>query len=197
LQIRQLTPVSKVSGAPLYAACGFPVSIKRMLYDLKFQDKIGNGTMLAEVLAHYWQQLTEAQSKGWMVIPIPTHQTGGHTHMPLIGRPFASHFGYDFVDYGFVWNRPVAHQHTLLNRRKRQENMAGALSIDPVFARQLTSRSKILIVDDLLTTGATLSEAIAAVRRVNPMIQVCALTVSEVPFAIPRLEHKNNLEKVT
>ncbi|MEV5396517.1 ComF family protein [Streptomyces cellulosae] len=58
--------------------------------------------------------------------------------------------------------RPVADQ-SGLGSRQRLANVAGALGVVPGCARPLR-RGRVVLVDDLMTTGATLAEAARAVR---------------------------------
>ncbi|MGW7299451.1 MULTISPECIES: ComF family protein [unclassified Streptomyces] len=58
--------------------------------------------------------------------------------------------------------RAVADQ-SGLNSRQRQDNLAGALEVVPG-ARRLLGEGRVVLVDDLMTTGASLAEAARAVR---------------------------------
>jgi predicted amidophosphoribosyltransferase len=54
-----------------------------------------------------------------------------------------------------------------LNLVDRSENISGALSISPDFTTPIRAGNtgpKIIVIDDLITTGATLAEAIRALR---------------------------------
>ncbi|MEU6223894.1 ComF family protein [Streptomyces sp. NPDC047042] len=52
-----------------------------------------------------------------------------------------------------------------LNSRQRLDNLAGALSVAPGGGRLLAGAGAIVLVDDLMTTGASLAEAARAVRE--------------------------------
>jgi predicted amidophosphoribosyltransferase len=59
--------------------------------------------------------------------------------------------------------RAVADQ-SGLDSRERWENLAGALAVVPGAARLLRGAAAVVLVDDLMTTGASLAEAARAVR---------------------------------
>ncbi|MFH9065411.1 ComF family protein [Streptomyces coeruleorubidus] len=63
--------------------------------------------------------------------------------------------------------RAVADQ-SELNSRQRLDNLAGALAVVPGGAR-LLSGGPVVLVDDVMTTGASLAEAARAVRATGPI----------------------------
>ncbi|PSM43881.1 hypothetical protein C6Y14_08130 [Streptomyces dioscori] len=63
--------------------------------------------------------------------------------------------------------RAVADQ-SGLNSRQRLDNLAGALEVAPGGARLLDGAGRVVLVDDLMTTGASLAEAARALRAVLP-----------------------------
>ncbi len=184
--LRQPLPLMTIGSSSIYAACEFPYRMKRLIYDLKFKQQTQHGLTLAEILLHYWQKTPPSKGNQYIVVPIPPHQNPRINHLPLMTRPFASHFGYNFMEKGLIWQRDVCPQHELHNKRKRRENVSEAFQIHPKLVERLQENTSILIMDDILTTGATLAEAILTFQRVNPKISVTALAASHVPFAISR-----------
>ena len=62
--------------------------------------------------------------------------------------------------------RAVADQ-SGLNSRQRQANLAGALEVTAGGGRLIAGGGRVVIVDDLMTTGASLAEAARAIRDVH------------------------------
>ncbi|RVU24550.1 ComF family protein [Streptomyces antnestii] len=63
--------------------------------------------------------------------------------------------------------RPVEDQ-AGLNSRRRLANLAGALEVPAGAHRLLAQNGRIVLVDDLMTTGASLAEAARAIRAARP-----------------------------
>jgi hypothetical protein len=57
-----------------------------------------------------------------------------------------------------------------LTARQRLDNLAGALEVAPAGRELLAGGGRIVLVDDLMTTGASLAEAARALRAVLPVL---------------------------
>ena len=66
-----------------------------------------------------------------------------------------------------------------LDRARRLRNLARAFAVEPLCAAQLAGR-QVLLVDDVMTTGATL-QAAAAVLRQAGAARVTALVLARTP----------------
>ena len=81
-------------------------------------------------------------------------------------------------DYGVTVLPLLEHQRNIrdqskLNVTNRRENLAMALSIKPEF-HGIYSGEKLVIVDDLVTTGATINEANRALTKAGFEVQAAA-----------------------
>jgi predicted amidophosphoribosyltransferase len=81
-----------------------------------------------------------------------------------------------FSDKILSWNKSIPQQHTLLNKQDRIKNMNEAFKIDSTKIEQ----SHLLVVDDILTTGATMNEALKTLSQHYPDKTINGIALSFV-----------------
>jgi ComF family protein len=119
-----------------------------------------------------------------VVVPVPAHpvrlKERGYNQAELIARPFARSLGLPFRSYLLVRTKPRPEK-LRLTVRERWRTVRGAYAI-----RQgaRVDNLRVLLLDDVLTTGATLDACSRALRRAGAS-NVVALTVAR---AVPRWE---------
>jgi ComF family protein len=117
------------------------------------------------------------------VVPVPLDRgrlrERGYNQADLIARPLARLLGVPFRSYLLVRTRPRPNQ-LRLTRRERWETVRGA------YATQETAqvdKLRVLLVDDVFTTGATLDACSRALRRAGAA-RIACLTVAR---ALPQM----------
>ena len=104
------------------------------------------------------------------LIPIPSRKSANRKRGRNFLREITSQVA---VEVGLSSHSLLTHSRKVrdqsqLNIVDRSENVSGAFAIDPKFTAQFSTGMpkipKIIVIDDLITTGATLSEAIRALR---------------------------------
>jgi competence protein ComFC len=112
-----------------------------------------------------------------VVVPVPLHPSRlrdrGYNQAELIARPLAQRLGIPFRSYLLVRTRPRPDK-LRLTRRERWETVRGA------YATQQGARVdklRVILVDDVFTTGATL-DACSRALRAGGAVQVVGLTVA-------------------
>jgi ComF family protein len=119
-----------------------------------------------------------------VVVPVPLHTTRlrerGYNQAELIARPLARHLGLPLRSYLLVRTKPRPDK-LKLTRRERWRTVRGAYATQEG-AR--IDRARVLLVDDVFTTGATLDACARALKRAGAS-RVAAVTVARV---VPRGE---------
>jgi predicted amidophosphoribosyltransferase len=98
-----------------------------------------------------------------LLVPIPSWKRQANPLPPLICRSFASELG---LQHSGILERahPVLGQHHL-KLAMRQTNQAGSFRCAPPTSRSQARRSPLLLVDDILTSGATACSAAACLEE--------------------------------
>lgn len=143
------------------AAFGYHGALRRALARLKY----GGASRLARPVAH--AALPSLRALAGLLpepalVPIPVHperlRQRGYNQAALLGAQLARVTGLTLADV-LVRRRPTTQQHRL-NRAERLRNLRGAF----VMRRGARAPRCVILVDDILTTSATL-EACAGVLR--------------------------------
>jgi ComF family protein len=136
----------------------FAGPIQGALHRLKYKRDVGLGEALSEQVADFVSQLK------WPVdtlIPIPLGKKRlkerGYNQVAMIAMPLSMHLGLKYQPKAISRARETRSQ-VGLSAMERQENVRSAFLADKRKVRGQT----ILLIDDVATTGATLSSAAEA-----------------------------------
>lgn len=149
----------------------FNPPFQKLIHLLKYDKKPSVGRALGTRLA---EAVPESFVKGIdAVVPVPIHHTRrrerGYNQSEMIAQAFADKRGLRMKTKALMRVRSTGTQ-TELNREERQKNIAGAfLCGDGI------KGLKVLLVDDVFTTGATLDEC-ARVLKEAGAVEVRVMT---------------------
>lgn len=138
------------------------------LRELLLRFKFGRQRELSRLLSSLMISALERRTflrGGEVVLAVPLHWwrafRRGFNQSVLLARDVASHFGLAFLPAELVRTRMTADQ-TRLMPIARVRNVKGAFGVRH---RGKLSGKSVLLVDDILTTGATASECARALKR--------------------------------
>jgi ComF family protein len=107
-----------------------------------------------------------------IVVPVPLAngrlKERGFNQSDLLARPVAGHLGLSYTSDALVRIRET-HSQVGLTANERHQNILGAFQADPEIFRD----RNILIIDDIATTGATLSECAATLKQAGASKVYC------------------------
>ena len=159
-----------------WGCCLYDEPLKHLLHDFKYNQKTWLRYPLTQLMIHFINQYHFDIEQFELLIPIPLSATRlrerGYNQSHLLAKQIAQTFHIDLSTRHLMRTRHTQSQ-TLLPEKERWTNICDAFRIkNPT---ELIDK-KILLVDDLLTTGATASEAARVLKDAGAK-QVGVLTL--------------------
>jgi ComF family protein len=150
-------------------------SVIGLVHQLKFGEKISFARSIGEML---WLKLLETGETPDCLLPVSLHDSRlrqrGFNQSIEISRVIARKSSIP-IDYDAVVRHRRTPAQTGLDAKQRKKNIKGAFTV----ARELDYQH-VLIVDDVMTTGATVNE-LARVLKKNRVARVGVLSIARAP----------------
>ena len=124
----------------------------------------------------YWQELHK--SSDFIVVPVPIHKNRlkerKYNHMDLVSDEFSVLTNYK-VNKNLVLRIKDTQKQFNLKKTERIKNIKGAFIVNEV--EDIEKTQKILIIDDITSTGITLEEVIKPLKKAGYK-DITALTLA-------------------
>ncbi|WP_341667865.1 ComF family protein [Alcaligenes sp. SDU_A2] len=151
-----------------------------LVHGLKILHQLELVPVLADLMVAQWQVHGPGLDKHAWIIPVPARRRAlrerGFSPSALLAHQVARRLFVRMCPVVVRWNREGAGVQKRLGRRARRAAMRDAF----VLSARLDGRD-VLLVDDVLTTGATL-DALARTCRLAGARSVCALVAARAPW---------------
>ena len=140
----------------LVAAWGYEGAARSLILELKLRGTRTAAVELGDAIVEsVWQQGTRAEAVAWIPGRTRDIRRRGFDHAEVIARTVARKLGLPCA--GLLGRTGDRIDQTALDRAARRANLKGAFVV-------AKSPDRVAVVDDLMTTGATLAEAARALR---------------------------------
>ncbi len=162
-----LSPAA-IAAPPVFAraraACRFDGTARELVHRLKYGDRIDLSLTLGRMMRLAGRELVADAD---LVVPIPLHRTRlwrrRFNQAAVLARVIARDAGLPLAQATLARIRPTLRQ-VGLTRAQRADNLQGAFCVPDAMRPQIEGR-RILLIDDVLTTGATANAAARALLR--------------------------------
>ena len=171
----------------IYGAASYEGAVAEAVKLLKFQRKLRLVAPLSEVMTCFAEQEIDRSAYSH-IIPVPLHtvrqRDRGFNQSRLLAEAILPQFDGAQLDQSLRRVRPTHAQSRLTTEAARRANVAGAFAAE---ATHLADRT-VLLVDDVVTTGGTVAECAAVLRRAGVgTVDVFALALAGTADSAPRL----------
>ncbi|WP_394658531.1 double zinc ribbon domain-containing protein [uncultured Novosphingobium sp.] len=172
--------------AGIAAATLYNDASRKLVLAFKHGSRLGLATMMARLIA---ARLAVSPREDWLIIPVPLHRwrlwRRGYNQAAVLAQELRRlGVGPVLVD-GLIRHRATVSLGGL-GKRGRKRELSGAIRINEARAESIRGRS-VLLVDDVLTSGATSDACVSALQRggaVKVKIACFARVLDEaLPFA--------------
>ena len=138
--------------------------LRQAIHELKYEDLRSLAAPLGRLMAQGWSLLAPRDDDVDVIVPVPLHPTRqrqrGYNQAALLARELGAHLQRPVVEDALIRTKATAPQ-VGLNAQERQANVRDAFQC----VNSSLGGKRVLLVDDVCTTGATLEAASAALRK--------------------------------
>lgn len=160
-----------------FSPCLYEGTIKELIQEFKYNGKDYLGSVLSKPMIEFIKEYNVPVEYLDFIIPVPLHKTRlrerEFNQAEILSRHIAREFKKEVLNDALLRHRQTRTQ-TELDIDKRRLNVAGSFSVT---RRDYIRGKNILLVDDVLTTATTSSEAAYALKNAGANI-VFVLTLA-------------------
>ena len=152
---------------------------RRAVQMLKYHNRRGLAETFGKALADFLiEELSDRKlfegSLNFLIIPIPMSRRSrwrrGYNQAGLIARALGKQLEFPVEEKALIKIKQTARQVTLKIRRERLKNLEGAFAVKNP---EKISGRHIILVDDVITTGATMGEAAKVLKQSGARSVLC------------------------
>jgi ComF family protein len=167
----------KVFNTEIYCAGVYEKNLQKMIRGLKYHKQKDLAYYQAKFMWQYWQKLDFLEDD-FQIVPVPIfpkrQKQRKYNHMELVAIEFAKLSGYN-VNFELIKRIKDTKPQYKLNKAQRMINLSDAFEVYP---QNLIPDKKILIIDDICTTGSTFEEMVKAMNNTGIYDITCFATTT-------------------
>ncbi|MEO1591258.1 MAG: ComF family protein [Cyanobacteria bacterium J06632_22] len=163
---------AKPETSPIFAWGNYGGALKRAIHLMKYENVPDIGALLGQRLGQCWLEQSKVRNqrssqRPLVLVPVPLHRDRlrqrGFNQAEIISARFSQATGIPHLPQGLLRVKATAAQHQL-SPKDRKHNLKGAFRLGPDWTIDRMS-SRVLLIDDIYTTGTTARAAATELRR--------------------------------
>ena len=176
LEFLSFEPNRQYNGVNIYCAGNYDKYLQKMIRGLKYHGQRELAYYQAKFMWQYWQSL--GINGEYQIVPVPIYykrkKHRKYNHMELVAQKFSKLSGYD-VNTDLIERIKDTKPQYKLNKAQRMLNLSEAFKVYP---DKFLPNKKVLIIDDICTTGSTFEEMINSFKKVGINDITCFATTT-------------------
>lgn len=168
----------KILDCDVYCAGVYDSNLQKLIRGLKYHKQKDLAYYQSKFMYDYWQKILN-KSDNYQIIPIPLFEkrekARKYNHMKLVAEEFSKLSGYE-VNNDLVKRVKDTKPQYNLNKSQRMDNLSNAFDIN----KEKLSKGRILLMDDICTTGSTFESIIIELKKYGINDIVCFATTTPV-----------------
>lgn len=165
-----------VLGCKIYCAGCYEQNLQKLIRGLKYHNQRELAYFQAKFMFDYWKQILN-KDENYQIIPVPLYKTREkkrkYNHMVLVAEEFSKLSGYN-VNLELIKRIKDTKPQYRLNKLQRMDNLSNAFLIN----KNAVQAEKVLLMDDICTTGSTFESMIIELRKCGINDIVCFATTT-------------------
>jgi len=175
-RLSTIVPVKKATSLFLFDKAGI---IQEMIHQLKYEGAQEIGKVFAEITGNYFNNKSLFADFDY-IIPVPLHpeklKRRGYNQLTVFGENLGNFFGVKYSEKILIRTKNTVSQ-TKFSAEQRRENVTGAFDINKP---EVYKGKHFLLIDDVMTTGATIEACTETILQKIPDAKVSVLTIAVV-----------------
>ena len=169
-----------IDGVSVYVAGVYEKNLQKLIRGLKYHNQRDLAFYQAKFMWEYWQHITD--ETGFEVVPVPLHKDRQskrrYNHMELVAEEFCRLSG-NILNTKLIKRVKNTRPQYKLTPAERAENLHNAFEVDKsALPTSAQTCGKILILDDICTTGSTFAEMIRTLKNAGITDITCFATTT-------------------
>lgn len=162
-------------GVNIFCAGSYSKNLQKLIRGLKYHKQKDLAYYQAKFMYEYWKRLNFTDN--FQVCPVPLHKKRlkkrKYNHMELVANEFCKLAGLD-TNFELIKRVKETKPQYRLSKKEREINLSGAFLVD----KTKLKNGKILLIDDICTTGSTFEEMIRELKKNGICDIICFATTT-------------------